>query len=981
MPKFAAYFCNSIVFVLVCHCACAQEIPHQSSGPSTLLPQGAAPTTVRKVAVSGQPFGVLSVEVPLPPEFQQRDFDKQPPRVLVSDESGRVFYPVTKIQTAEIVEQEIPAPSGRRIGRPGGLIDRVRSAIRTRGPKRTVPVAVSITALYRTDDAGERPVDLVLSGDLSQTIRIEPSAIGADYRQLLKAWWTDYVSAAKEDLAGDDFPKLVHKYLVSMLARRLGLPNEDLDPPKNDESEPNQTLETLALLAAIEPLREEILENVLTFESDSSEATLPVPLEPAWEPTIVPPLQEAPQIEALASRVPPECFYLRFGSFSNYVWFQDIAERYGGDIAQAVLLRGFNYEASAKMERMLAAKMTQIAKMFGDKLIGDMAVIGTDLYMKEGASLGVVFYAKNVALLNAAIESDRKAIASKTPGARVQKLRIQGKEVILLSTPDNRVRSFYVSDGPYVCVTTSQRIVERFLEVGNGAPSLASTAYFQSARSWMPDANDYSVFAFFSPEFFHHLVSPKYQIELRRRLEAIAHLEVAELASRAALSEGIPQDDLRGMQQVGLVPPWFNRRVDGAQAIRDGDHWVDSLRGARGSFLPIADTPITGVSQREVEEYTKVANYYLEEWKHMDPMIFGLRRFQADDGTAREKVAFEGYIAPFEAEKYGWVAKMLAEPSPMEIQQPVDDAASLQAHMRGNNYIGPKSDNYILFAGLKDMIPPSPEQTQGLFKTLQSLKAAPAYLGAWPKPYIIEQLPLGIGRQLSNPDFAGFSRMIGGLWRWQDASFSLLSFNRGILENAITQVSAAESSDLAQARLKVATLKGSQLADWINGVWYQRGWQSSQGNVKLLDVVHQQLRVPGDECMDIAQRLLDVKLQCPLGGQYEFVEVPTGTGGWWRSTALVEPTVDAAGRVSAPANYEAPWVDWFRGGRVHLTQGSNSVALIGDIDLEMKPLSVKINEDEPTMLPKLNFDLFSLPKSIFGGAESKTPKGPERKSF
>ncbi len=51
-------------------------------------------------------------------------------------------------------------------------------------------------------------------------------------------------------------------------------------------------------------------------------------------------------------------------------------------------------------------------------------------------------------------------------------------------------------------------------------------------------------FAYFSPEFFHQLVGPKYQIELRRRLESIAHLEIAEVASAAAQAEGVPQDDV-----------------------------------------------------------------------------------------------------------------------------------------------------------------------------------------------------------------------------------------------------------------------------------------------------------------------------------------------------------------------------------------------------------------------------------------------------
>ena len=64
-----------------------------------------------------------------------------------------------------------------------------------------------------------------------------------------------------------------------------------------------------------------------------------------------------------------------------------------------VLLRGFNYETSARMERMLNTKTTYLSKLLGDKVIDDMAIIGRDLYLKEGASLGVLLASKNAGVL------------------------------------------------------------------------------------------------------------------------------------------------------------------------------------------------------------------------------------------------------------------------------------------------------------------------------------------------------------------------------------------------------------------------------------------------------------------------------------------------------------------------------------------------------------------------------------------------------
>lgn len=973
-----------ICIVLICGDGGFKYSP-TSAQEIAAAPQGGYVQAMAPIAIAGEPFGVLRVEVPLPPNLSSG-----PPRVLVDESQGRLFYPAIVVRTVEVVEQQ-PAPG---IGRRGGLIDRLRKVVRGQPQKRQVPVAITVSALFR----GDGPIELQLTGDIEQRVRIVPSSsvasgvlgVGASsvsHAALLSQWWTAYTQSARQALAEDDFPKLVHKVLVSMLGARLNLPAVDLDPADEDEEELSQPLKTLALLSAIEPLREEILDEVLAAPAPAAVPNLPLPPEPLWEPAVLPPVPADVVLESLATRVPPECFYLRFGSFSNYVWFQELAERYGGDIAQSVLLRGFNYDASARMERMLATKLTAIAKMFGDKLVGDMAIVGSDMYMKEGASVGVMLLATNPKLLTASIESERKAVLAKNSDASLTDMTIAGRQVSLLSTPDNRIRSFLAIDGPYIFTSTSRTLVRRFLEVGQGAPALADSPSFRWARSWMPDANNYSIFAYFSPEFFHRLVSPQYQIELRRRLAAIAHLEIAEVATAVAKSEGIEPLDLDSLKAAGLLSPWFDARVDGARTLRSDAGFIDSMRGARGSFLPIADVELTTVNPIEAEGYANIAQFYQEQWRHMDPLLLGLRRFRAD-GSHTEQVAVEAYIAPFEPKKYGWIARQLGAPTPVELKLPADDAASLQVHVRGSTTLGISSADYHLFGGVKDMIPPDAEDTQGLIKTFQALRAAPAYIGGWPRPGILEQLPLGIG--LAHPDAAGFSRLIGGLWRWQNEQFSLLSFDRSILEQAIPQLGVIQTQDLAQVRARVANLTGSRLATWINQQWYIRAWKASHGNSRLLDTIRQQLKVPSADCLTVAQRLLDVRLQCPLGGTYQFqpqssqsqasASATASKGGWWTSTAWSEATFDNRGKPVPPPSYSAPWIDWFRGGKVHVTQGADSLALVGSIELEMQPLAVQHDPQLPSMLPTMNFDLFSLPTQLFG-TKNKADEKPTTQSF
>ncbi len=924
------------------------------------------------MASTGEPFGVFLVDVPIPPGMNVEDV-----RVLVSDSEDRVFYPAVAVRTTEIVESEPMAP-GRF--RPGGLIDRVRNAIRTE-KKRKVPVSITVAGLFR----GSEPLNFQLQGDVNQRVQLSPQAVDG-HAVLLREWWTILASQALRAEKSGDHPLVMHKVLMSLLARRLDLPwpmqVTDPEEAKAAKKKLVEPLGTLALLSGIDPLRDEILDETLARSSSESPASLPAPQDINWLPVGLPKPPDGIEVESLASCVPPECFYLRFGSFANYVWFQDLSARNGGDLAQIVLVRGFNYETSARMERTLNTRMTAVSKMFGDKIISDMAIIGRDLYMKEGASLGVVFEANNMSLLMSSFQNERKQALTKYKDATLKEVTIEGKQVSLLSTPDNRVRSFLVANGQQVLLTSSRHIAERFLQVAAGAPSLGSLDAFRWARVWMPAANKYSVFAYLSPDFFHGLVSPQYQIELHRRLEAIAHIEAVEVASRLAAAEG-KSTEIDAMITEGFLPVGFDDRADGTKTLQSPQGWIDSRRGIRGSFLPIVDVPVEQVNERELARYERLANFYRTEWQQMDPMLVGLRRFQVDGQPDAERIGIEAYVAPFTEKKYGWVADLLASAAPVAIATPPDDVVSVQMLMNGTTPLTTPRQPYHLFFGVKDLLPPKPEDTKGLIQTFRALKATPGYIGAYPNPGYLDQLPLGLGG--GRPDAFGFSRSLIGIYRWQGNGFSLISFDRSILEHSITALRPIQVQDSAQVRVKVNNLAGTKLSSWINQQWYNRASRASHGNAALLDFMHQQLKVPGAETLDVAQKVLDVRLNCPLGGTFEFVPQATDPKqGWWTSTAWTGEGTAPDGTKLPPAGYSAPWLDWFRGAQLHLTQFPGRLAVVGTFDIrKLPPVKDTASSDEPAALPELNFDLFQLPFKMFGGGDGKSQdaKTPEKKSF
>ncbi len=967
-------------------------------------------------------------------------------RLVVREKQNRILYPAIEIVSIE--PPPLPPPGlaekpARRVGE-GAILKRLKGAIQ-RVREHIDPLEhVRVRFLF----TGTEPLEVRLQGDVESTVKLVPVSTEDPsntrrWEGLHASWWEGYVQQARRQVIRSDYPNLIERYLVYSLANRFGFPiplieesKDGLFVKRKESQGIDEPLPAIALVSGLEEMHDTIRQEQLTKSVADKPQRVAVPNPPRWSKNRVPELPEGSSlesvpVESIANVVPPECLYIRFDSFQNYLWFQQLSASRGGDIAQLIKLRGFNYETAERAERLLNTKMTTLSKLFGDAVISDMAIIGHDLYLQDGPTMGVVFEARNFGLLKGSFEQERLATVKRleAQGAKLREEDIDGVAVSFLSMPDQSVRSFMVEAEPYLFVTTSRTLAKRFLEVQKSKQSLGAQPEFRYTRFLMPLANDYDVFGYLSSEFFQNLLSPQVQIELKRRMRAIAAIEHAELANRVANHEKsrgmqslrrnlastvntaqpsktrsgdasatsertsnsllppnwLPGDQLDYLIQEGYLPHWFQRRVDGSETIRFAEEWHDSVRGKRGSFLPIADVPLVDCTPEEAAEYRVAAEYYTKEWQQTDPLMVGLRRFEHPTIPKAERIAIEASIAPLGSDKYGWVGLLLAPPDARQIQLPKDDVVSVQLHLRGNELTGDSIPNHFLFAGLKDLELPFPEETKGLIATLRLLRTLPMYLGAWPKPAVLDRLPLGLGG--GPPDVIGYSRALIGLWRWQMGGFSILSFHREILEACASVVRVIEAEDVAQGRLTIRDISSSRVAGWFHTLGFRQAAQATRGNLFLLDAIEEQLGIPPKDSLHVAQRLLDAKLQCTLGGNYTLSEGIWQTTGWPENLKLA-PGAHASSlgfdtlHTVAPDNYKASWLEWFRGANLHLTQLPERLVVVGQLDME--PMAIKKNgeelkEEQPGGLPKLDFDLYNLPFKMFNSDKPAKGRGSSEK--
>lgn len=873
----------------------------------------------RARAVIGEPFGVAHISVPVPANADPAFLDSRGYEIL--DPDGRVLYPA--ITT----------------GRLGDLVADLL------GPNVLgEPTQVSISFLF----TGSEPFELTVTTPEPHRLAITPRRLrGRAHAASLLAWWRAYHAQLRSQESRGDYPPLVETYLTEMLSQRLGL--QPPLPSRLRESDRSELQRTMDLLLGTEDLRLNSIRSAMRGLSNPAEpATTPLPEPIDWRPHQFPDDPAGPAIEEIARHVPEECFYVRFGSFENYVWMDHLKDDYGGDITQMVTLRGHQARLDEKVQYQLALTQSAVKEFFGPQVISDVALIGRDLYLRDGAALGLIFEARNGEALKANLEQDRASFLKleKDRGATLETVSVGGHDVSRLSTPDNRLRSYYAIDGDYHLVATSRVIVERFFEAGAGQRPLSTSREFRHARTVMPLDREDTIFAYFSSSFFAGLLSPQYQVGLSRRLQRQTDEDLLRMATLAATAEGEPRETVDDLVRGGFLPRGSVQpeiRLIGADEISGTDRPEEAILperipGERGGFsTPIPDVEITAITQTEASRLNRSSESLRARFPQIDPLMVGVKRY-ALPGDRQERIVIDGNVSPFVEEKYGWLMSLIGPSTDVAIRSNPADVVTLQMSLQGG-LRWPNIPAHQLFLGIQDAPAGGELVPSGRLALLQFLRTTPGYLGTWPRLGLIDMLPLN-----PPPDVAGFSQLPSGLWRWQGNGFSVLSFHRDVLADAAAHLQPAPNDNPAQIRVRVGDLRQSQLSDWVTVNNYSRAFETSLGNAHLLHTLSQQFRIPRDQAFDLAGDLLETQLVCTLGGAYA-VDEGGGTS-YWRSTAW---PVD--GRL--PAGYEAPLLQWFRGASVDVTKVGSELIVHAEIDMERK-------EREPGLkLPQ--FNLFKKP--------------------
>ena len=892
---------------------------------------------VRVTAVSGQPFGVCEVSFPVPTDNAE---SWQCRATGVSSDSDRVIFPI----------MEHP-----------GLFRRLSSQLEGNLPE--APSRSSVCFLF----TGNTPFDIEISATGESVTVVPEKHRPAKHARLSRKWWKHIWGPLGDRLRDNGRPRPVESYIAGLGLWRLGV--------KRNPAERRTTAGQLdEIVIGTSRLRADMLRTVAFDRLPIQEASIPLPDPIRWTTTKASPLSR-PTIEPIAHRVPSNCFYVRFGKYTNLLWGTRLLEKHGEELSRLITLRGFRGKASAKVQQQLAIQELPFAELIGNQLITDVALVGRDIFLIDGPAFGVVLQSKSK-LLASGLANIRRDTAKKWKdlGATIDTVTIDGHEVSLLSTPGFELRSFHVYDDGYHFISNSKAMIRQLLATSPSRKSqktIADVTEFQYLRWLMPPEEQDTVFAYVSTDFMKSLTTPAYIIELMRRIRARAELHITEVAVRADAAvrkaEGavgappmsLSADIVERLKAREMLPPNFAIRPDGTKPIWSNGRAIDSLRGAVGTFLPIADIPVTSMTPRENDIWAQFANHHVGQWAAIDPVAVRIRRKKSKDRPQSELLEIDARIAPLQQSNTTILMGLLGESRARRFEPAPDALISAEAIVN-KNWTANRTDAHVRIT-IAEGPDVEPVFSTRLLELLALLKRLPITTEVQPAESAFDRR--WWRRDPTDPHNEYLYGPIGLVGRKLD-NYGAYAFDQALLRDLPPNIQTETTKYPGQFWLKVNELNDCSLTNAVKGIAAVRATQGSLRNAQVFHQWTSLLGLPIEEGAELTKTLVGMTPTCPLDGEYELSD-DAGCR-HWRSTAWKEDLT----HLSDIGDYSPALLKWFHGldARVHVS--GQSLELHADLLVEFEDEDEENRVENTKPKKKSLFDQLPFSGGIFSGKKS-----------
>ncbi|HUG91367.1 MAG TPA: hypothetical protein VML55_11065 [Planctomycetaceae bacterium] len=349
-----------------------------------------------------------------------------------------------------------------------------------------------------------------------------------------------------------------------------------------------------------------------------------------------------PAVSELSGCVPSDQYLVQSRSLIKLV---DLAET--GDLWATHLFNQAAQDATSarvgdRLREQLAVRVSRLTRPFYDAVVEQVAVTGSDLYLREGSDVTLIFKIRQPAVFKPRLDQFLDEAAKSSPDAARSTGRYGGIDYVHVATPDRRVHVFSAYPRPDLHVRSNSLVglarvlsaIQGKSETGDPVERLGETDEFKYIRTLMPEgAPDEDVFVYLSDPFIRHMVGPKLKLTERRRMLGYNHLRMINHAAMMYRTQyGQRAKTLADLVDGGCARDVYGEGplaspVGGEYALGpDGLTGWCSMLGTPRSLVPCCELPLDDVTQAEAEAYQAFLNEYNSYWRtFFDPIAIRIR--------------------------------------------------------------------------------------------------------------------------------------------------------------------------------------------------------------------------------------------------------------------------------------------------------------------------------------------------------------------
>ena len=545
------------------------------------------------------------------------------------------------------------------------------------------------------------------------------SGSGPELQKTKLAWTAD---EAQRELAlnpGDPFLQ----YVVLQLAHDEAEKQNAADAWRLQLLERRGRVDAFNLFTGALAVQESLQLDAMTGAMNPRGPTKIVPFEKLQGPTIKShPWEkmlgdEQPEVSPITRFIPSNQYLVQARSLTKLLDLVEVGDLWSMHLFNQAVQDATSSNVGDRLREQLAVRTDPFSKPFYDMVVDQVAITGSDLYLREGSDVTVIFTLKQPAVFAARMNNFLDEAEEKHPTARRMHGEYLGVKYVHIASPDRKVHVFSAYPRPDLHIRSNSRIgLERVLAAINGRDAkgqpverLGETAEFRYIRTLMKEgAEEEDAFIYLSDSFIRHMVGPRLKLTERRRMIAYNHMRMIGHAALLYRTQfGKEPESIQQLVDAGCAPAEFadspsngglQNPFGGRYTLApDGLAGLCSINGLPSDLIPNAELPLENVTQHEANEYQQFLDQYNQYWRtFFDPIAI---RVKIDE----KKYRAETIVLPLINNSiYNVMATALGgDPEPLDtLPVPKGNIFSLSLRINKQEVAGRAGANARLFQGL-----------------------------------------------------------------------------------------------------------------------------------------------------------------------------------------------------------------------------------------------------------------------------------------